>query len=129
MLLEPMLFRLSKMYTHYHWKQIIRYSQSWLYVRFFFLPESASFAYRKGSTKRQCTIIKQAFIKNYNDIVDKYNSVSSPEIEAERLKKIKKKRDNSFLSLTATPINFTKTFSKHLLAKAEGNTRGKQKLR
>ena len=53
----------------------------------FFLPESAFFAYRKGSTKRQCTIIKQAFIKNYNDIDDKYNSVSSPEIEVETTKK------------------------------------------
>ena len=34
-LLESTLFRLSKMYTYYHWKQIIRHSQSLLRARFF----------------------------------------------------------------------------------------------
>ena len=68
-------------------------------------------AYVKGPTKRQCKTIKQAFVKNYDDIDDKHNSVPSSEIEFETWtpkKEIKKKKDNSFLSPPATPTNFTK---------------------
>ena len=52
-------------------------------------------AYIKGPTKRQCAAIKQPSIKNYDDTDDKYNSVSSPEIEAETWtpkKEIKKQK-------------------------------------
>ena len=35
----------------------------------------------RGPIKRQCTTIKQTFIKNYDDIDDNYNLVPSPEIE------------------------------------------------
>ena len=37
-------------------------------------------AFIKGPTKRQCTTIKQAFIKNYDNIDDNYNLVTSPKI-------------------------------------------------
>ena len=40
-------------------------------------------AYIKGLTKRQCTTIKRAFIKNYSYTDDKPNSVSPPQIEVE----------------------------------------------
>ena len=38
-------------------------------------------AYIKCPTKRQCTTIKEAFIKNYDDTDDNYDSVSSLKIE------------------------------------------------
>ena len=37
----------------------------------------------EGLTKKQCTTIKQAFIKNYDDTDDNYNSAPSIEIEIE----------------------------------------------
>ena len=43
MLLEQMLFRLSKMYAHYHWKQITSILNPYYMPDYFFLPESASF--------------------------------------------------------------------------------------
>ena len=38
-------------------------------------------AFIRGPIKRQCTTIKQAFIKNYDDIDDNYNPVPSLETE------------------------------------------------
>ena len=40
-----------------------------------FIDKLVKNAYIKGATKRQSTTIKQTFIKNYNDIDDKYNLV------------------------------------------------------
>ena len=48
-----------------------------------FINKLTKNAYIKGSTKRQCTTIKQAFNKNCNDIDDKHNWVPTPETEAE----------------------------------------------
>ena len=45
-----------------------------------FIDKLAKNAYIKGPTKRQCIVIKHAFIKNYNDVDDNYNSAPSPEI-------------------------------------------------
>ena len=76
-----------------------------------FIDKLTKNAYIKGSTKRQCATIKQAFVKNCDDIDDKHNSVPSPEIEVETWtpkKEIKKKKDNNFSSPPATPINFMK---------------------
>ena len=49
-----------------------------------FINKHIKNAYIKGPTKRQCTSIKQAFIKNYHDIDDNYKSVPSPEIEVKK---------------------------------------------
>ena len=64
-----------------------------------FINKLTKNAYIKGSTKRQRTTIKQAFIKNYDDPDDNCNSVPSPEIEVKTWtpkKKIKNKKGNSF---------------------------------
>ena len=76
-----------------------------------FIDKLTKNAYIKGPTKRQCTTIKQTLITNYYHIDENYNSVPWPEIEVETWipkKEIKKKQDNSFLSLPIAPINFTK---------------------
>ena len=48
-----------------------------------FIHKLTKNAYIKAPTKTQCTTTKQAFVKNYDDIDDKHNSVPSPEIEVE----------------------------------------------
>ena len=40
-----------------------------------FIDKLTKNAYIKGPTKRQCITIKEAFLKNYDDIDDNYNSV------------------------------------------------------
>ena len=64
-----------------------------------FIDKLTKNAYKKGSTKRQGTTIKQAFIKNYDDTDDKFYLVSSPEIETETWtpkNEIKKEENKSF---------------------------------
>ena len=76
-----------------------------------FIDKITKNAYIKGPTKRQCASIKQAFIQNYDDIDDNYNSVPSPEFEVETWtlqKEIKKKQDNSFLAPPTALISSTK---------------------
>ena len=46
-----------------------------------FINKLTKNAYIKGPTKRQCTTIKQAFIKNYDDIDENNNLFPSTEIE------------------------------------------------
>ena len=48
-----------------------------------FIHKLTKNAYIKAPTKTQCTTTKLAFVKNYDDIDDKHNSVPSPEIEVE----------------------------------------------
>ena len=64
-----------------------------------FIDKLAKNAYIKGPTKRQSTTIKETFIENLDDIDDKYNLLSSLEIEVETWapkEEIKKKKDCSF---------------------------------
>ena len=76
-----------------------------------FINKLTKNAYIKGSTKRQRTTIKQAFIKNYDDPHDNCNSVPSPEIEVKTWapkKKLKTKKITVFISTS----NFNKLFKK-----------------
>ena len=50
-------------------------------------------------------------------------------LKLKRLQKIKKKRDNSFLSLTATPINFTENFLQTPASKSRGKYKYKRQAK
>ena len=88
-----------------------------------FIHKLTKNAYIKAPTKTQCTTTKQAFVKNYDDIDDKHNSVPSPEIEVETQtakKETKKKKHNSCLFPPATLINFTKNLLQPTACKSRG---------
>ena len=75
---------------------------------------------------------KTGILQYYIDIDDKYNLVPLPEIEVETWtpkKEIKNEKDKSFYLHQQLQQILQKTFPKHLRAKAEGNTRSKQKLK
>ena len=90
-----------------------------------FIDKLTKNTYKKGPTKRQGTTMKQAFIKNYGNIDDKYYLVPSLEIEigtGTPKNEIKKEKDKSFHLHQQLLQILQKSFPKHLLAKAEENT-------
>ena len=95
-----------------------------------FIHKLTKNAYIKAPTKTQCTTTKQAFVKNYDDIDDKHNSVPSPEIEVETQtakKETKKKKHNSCLFPPATLINFAKNLLQPTACKSRGKLKEQAK--